>query len=141
MIQERETLHRCPRCDGMILEKIEILTRKEHQKNWQDLTGSKRILKLFNNTEESIGFVCSKCNVPFENEEALAPRPEDAKYYCHVCKTNTVVETFGQVFDPSYGPPIIGPGSMDQYQTVSQGFHCTGCGLEYRFGTPPKDDQ
>lgn len=51
---------------------------------------------------------------------------------CVVCK-GEVVEKMVTKFDPLSGPSIIGPGSVNQYKKVSEGYYCKGCGLKYEF--------
>ena len=53
---------------------------------------------------------------------------------CVVCKSQ-IVEIIAEEHNPETGPPIIGPGSKDQYRKVSKGYHCSnkGCGLKYAF--------
>lgn len=55
-----------------------------------------------------------------------------ARGVCKVCKGD-VVEKIVIKFDPLSGPPIIGPGSKDQYKKVIEGFYCKNCGLKYEF--------
>ena len=51
---------------------------------------------------------------------------------CKVCK-GEVVEKIVAKFDSLTGPPIIGPGSANQYKKVSEGYYCKNCGLKYEF--------
>ena len=49
---------------------------------------------------------------------------------CVVCRCE-IVETFLMKFDSRHGPLIIGPGSRNQFSRVSNGLHCSGCGIKY----------
>ncbi|MDP2629754.1 MAG: hypothetical protein Q8P45_03625 [Candidatus Harrisonbacteria bacterium] len=53
---------------------------------------------------------------------------------CRAC-SGAVVKVISRHYDPSSGPPIIGPGSRSQYST-STSYHCGTCGLMYRFPPP-----
>lgn len=52
---------------------------------------------------------------------------------CRVCGCD-VIKKESRVFDPTKGAPIIGPGSLKQYMTVT-GYHCCNCKLMYE--SPP----
>lgn len=60
----------------------------------------------------------------------MATKPTDGK--CVFC-SGPIVEMIVREFDARSGPMIIGPGSKHQHHDVSQGFHCTKCGLKYEF--------
>lgn len=62
------------------------------------------------------------------------PRPTFPK--CRACGVGEVITLEERVFDPILGPPIIGPGSQNQFQTKAR-YHCNACGLSYAF--PPPD--
>jgi hypothetical protein len=49
---------------------------------------------------------------------------------CVVC-SGLIVQKFVEEYDPTTGPPIIGPGSKKQFRTVSKGYYCKGCGIKY----------
>lgn len=51
---------------------------------------------------------------------------------CRVCKGGIVEKTFIR-FDSMTGPPIIGPGSRQQFKKVSDGYYCKKCGIKYEF--------
>lgn len=51
---------------------------------------------------------------------------------CKVCGSE-IVEGFEELYDPSTGPPIYGPGSRDQIKLESIGYYCSGCGIKYQF--------
>ncbi len=54
---------------------------------------------------------------------------------CVVCE-GKIVEDIVREYDPQTGPPVIGPGSRDQFRDVLRGYNCIGCGLYYKF--PPR---
>lgn len=57
---------------------------------------------------------------------------------CLVCHKE-IVETFSvQYSDSMHRPVIIGPGSRDQFSRMSEGLHCSGCGIMYRYLPKPK---
>ena len=62
----------------------------------------------------------------------MQPREKKTDGVCVVCE-GEIVETIVNKYDPLTGPPIIGPGSRNQFHDVSEGFHCKKCGLKYRF--------
>jgi hypothetical protein len=57
------------------------------------------------------------------------------KPICVVCSGPLQPKT-KTVFNHFMGPPIIGPGSREQYDTVQDGWTCQKCGLHYDF--PPR---
>jgi exosome complex RNA-binding protein Csl4 len=48
---------------------------------------------------------------------------------CVVCKGNLMKTEYWQ-YNPASGPPIIGPGSKNQY-FKQQSLRCPACGLKY----------
>ncbi len=44
-----------------------------------------------------------------------------------------IVFDVAQVYDPTTGPLICGPGSIRQYQMVPSDYYCDKCGVMYRF--------
>lgn len=64
-------------------------------------------------------------------EDDGAPKVVDK---CSACGGDVVEETRRE-YDPSLGPPIIGPGYRHQQRRVTA-FYCADCGLVYR--RPPK---
>ncbi len=61
-----------------------------------------------------------------------APTPRFFKEACKVCGGD-ITERIVQEYNPVTGPPIIGPGSRQQYHYVSQGLYCKKCGVKYEF--------
>jgi len=67
------------------------------------------------------------------------PKPRLYKGACKVCGGD-VTEKIVQEYNPMTGPPIIGPGSRQQYHYVSKGLHCKQCGVKYEF-VPGKNQE
>lgn len=57
---------------------------------------------------------------------------KSTKGKCVVCG-GEIVEVIVTEYNPMTGPPIIGPGSRQQYRDVSKGYHCKNCGIKYAF--------
>ena len=150
MTEERETLHKCPKCGEKIVKKVRVLSEEASQKRrdaGRDFSKAFPEVKVVGQDAKGpielfLEFYCPDCERTFKNEEALAPGPEDLRYYCHLCQKVTVKETFENVFNAAYGSPVLGgPVCMSQYSTKSRGYHCTVCGIKYEFPTAAKDDQ
>ena len=56
---------------------------------------------------------------------------------CPICG-GTIFQKFEQRLKPEAGSPIIGPGSVEQYEEVSTGYYCDQCKLVYEFLPPPE---
>lgn len=74
-----------------------------------------------------------------ELEEELFENPGEIireKGKCRICG-GVVIEKvwFESHFIPETGPPIIGPGSREQYARVQEtsGLYCSNCGIKYEF--------
>ena len=52
---------------------------------------------------------------------------------CRVCGGQVIGLAYEKFSSPL--PPIIGPGSKNQYSTVNE-FYCESCGVMYRFPPP-----
>jgi predicted RNA-binding Zn-ribbon protein involved in translation (DUF1610 family) len=63
---------------------------------------------------------------------------KSVRWKCIVCGGD-IVEEIVSKFNPIHGPMIIGPGSRQQFHDVSEGYHCSSCGLKYEF--PPKTEK
>jgi len=59
-------------------------------------------------------------------------KPSGSK--CVVCQGD-VLTVSSSVFDATSGPLLIGPGSANQFRTVTS-HHCGTCGLKYEFPPP-----
>ncbi len=44
-------------------------------------------------------------------------------------------------FDPTMGAMIIGPGSRNQFHTVSHGYYCVKCGVKYQFVPQEREEK
>lgn len=64
-------------------------------------------------------------------EETKKPEKEVYPGACRVCGGDIVLDYFLKFV--SLFPPIIGPGSRNQYQYVPGDFHCKTCGVKYQF--------
>ena len=49
---------------------------------------------------------------------------------CVVCQ-GPIVKDVVREYDPMRGPPVIGPGSRQQFHSVTKGFYCDDCGVYY----------
>ena len=76
-------------------------------------------------------------SIPRETEDQ-SPKPRLYQGACKVCGGD-VTEKIVREFNPMTGPPIIGPGSRQQYSYVSKGLYCKRCGIRYEF--VPEEDQ
>ena len=63
------------------------------------------------------------------------PKRPQSRFFKGACKVcgGDITEKIVHEYNPMTGPPIIGPGSRQQYHYVSKGLYCTQCGVKYEF--------
>jgi len=70
-----------------------------------------------------------------EEFKRFSQRDVDIEQTQHKCRipgcSGTIVRKFEQRYDPTSGPPIIGPGSRDQYLRTLVARYCEACGVMY----------
>jgi hypothetical protein len=78
---------------------------------------------------------------PLSVQQERGSQPPEPRLYKGACKVcgGDVTEKIVQEYNPMTGPPIIGPGSRQQYRYVSKGLYCKQCGIRYEF--VPGEDQ
>jgi hypothetical protein len=67
-----------------------------------------------------------------ETEEEVEKAPEkEVMGKCRVCGGD-ILEDVRHEHDPTTGPPVIGPGSENQFRDFHYGYYCDDCGLAYK---------
>lgn len=66
------------------------------------------------------------------------PQPKRFKEACRVC-SGDIIEKLVYKYNPKTGPPLYGPGSLQQSHCVAEGFYCLNCGLKYEFVPEKKE--
>ena len=74
----------------------------------------------------------AKTHKPFYASDVKPEMERSTGRKCEVCGGD-IFETFKMEYDPGTGPPVIGPGSRQQFHRVSKGFYCKKCGIKYAF--------